>query len=585
MKGEFVWDDVFFTKRQEMQSISYIPKLWVESVLPDKQASGLYRPFTMTTFSLNLATGGLSPFSFHLVSILLNGAVTFMVAVVIFTLFRRKDLAIFTALLFAFLPIHTEAIALMKARDELLSGLFILLSWRFFLKSHNDEGKVIPKQFLLSTLFFTLGLFSKEFTVVAPVLFYLVYLIQHGIHPLGQRIKSVLLGLLFFGVPVLGYLLLRSIAIPETSFGNDDISPISNILVVAPFLTDVFTAFKILFIYVSKIIFPMDLTASYHFKAVTLVVDFFSSWRAVAGLGILTSLVTLISLRRTRTTPIGVGALIFLILYIPVSQFIFKGGDIMGERWMYVPSIGIALILAGIFTFFYQYKKVLSTIFGIFILIIYGGVTISRNTVWQNEEKLFTSMIEDSPRSVRGYSALAQHYFERGKYDEAARLVKQGLAISNQEPNLYVIGASLAYKQNKYDDAEVMIRKALEVDTFSSAAILNFPRILFAQGKYEEARLWYNEYISQLPPSSVRFQERLLYASILTKLGRYKQSTEYINKEFSSDDVTHHDVLMLISVNAYYNGNTNEALKFFPDEKGLSNSQKINMIKNFVIVP
>jgi Tfp pilus assembly protein PilF len=214
------------------------------------------------------------------------------------------------------------------------------------------------------------------------------------------------------------------------------------------------------------------------------------------------------------------------------------------------------------------------------LAVWYGATTIVRNLVWRTPLSLFESMVRDSPKSVRGYSALAQYYFEHGQPQKASDAVAKGLAISNQEPNLYVVAASIAYQQRQYDVAEDFLRKALALHTFSSSAVLNFPKILFAQGKYEEARVWFEDFVSQLSPNQVKFPEHLLYATILTKLEKYSQSEFYITQNLATHR-EHADVKKLNAVNLYGLGKIPEALQAIDWESGTTDEKKIEMLNNF----
>jgi len=127
IKGGFVLDDSFFTDRVELRSAPYIPQLFFEPVLPFNVSSGIYRPLTYASFSLNYVLFGESPVSFHIVNVLLNGIVAFLVFVISFKLFKNIPLSICVFLLFSFFPIHSEVVANIKSRDELLGALFVFL--------------------------------------------------------------------------------------------------------------------------------------------------------------------------------------------------------------------------------------------------------------------------------------------------------------------------------------------------------------------------------------------------------------------------------------------------------------------------
>ncbi|XP_029452947.1 protein O-mannosyl-transferase TMTC2 [Rhinatrema bivittatum] len=99
-----------------------------------------YRPLCTLSFRLNYAIGGLEPWSYHLVNILLHAAVTGL-----FTKFSRALLGdghwtFLAGLLFASHPIHTEAVAGIVGRADVGAGLFFLLSLLCYVKHCSARG-------------------------------------------------------------------------------------------------------------------------------------------------------------------------------------------------------------------------------------------------------------------------------------------------------------------------------------------------------------------------------------------------------------------------------------------------------------
>jgi len=215
-------------------------------------------------------------------------------------------MAIFSALFFAFLPIHTEAVALMKARDELLGTVFGLLSWLAFLRASEKDKEFDKKWLFISGVLFFIAILSKEFTIVMPAVFYLVFWIQKKIRTQHFFCKDLWWGVIFYGFFFGVYLLFRHLALPEKMFGDDDIGPLSNVLIMPPRFVALQTAFKIFFIYLEKIFIPINLTASYHFKTLTLVGNILYSWRALFGLTILLGFVFLVLWKKTKSKPLGI---------------------------------------------------------------------------------------------------------------------------------------------------------------------------------------------------------------------------------------------------------------------------------------
>ncbi|KAM4036107.1 protein O-mannosyl-transferase TMTC2 isoform 1-T1 [Anomaloglossus baeobatrachus] len=93
-----------------------------------------YRPLCTLSFRLNYVFGGLEPWSYHLVNILLHSAVTGLFTHLCKALFGSGCWTLLAGLLFAAHPIHTEAVAGIVGRADVGAGLFFLLSLLCYVK-------------------------------------------------------------------------------------------------------------------------------------------------------------------------------------------------------------------------------------------------------------------------------------------------------------------------------------------------------------------------------------------------------------------------------------------------------------------
>src|SRR5208282_3099849 len=136
-----------------------VTNLSIKGLFVPTRASNIFRPVSFATFALNLAVGGGHPFGFHLFNLLLHAAVTLLLYLVLRKLLegvqQGATVAWVAALLFAVHPIHTEAVASIVGRFELLAVGFLLAAWLL----HLDDRPV------LAVLCFALALLSKESAV------------------------------------------------------------------------------------------------------------------------------------------------------------------------------------------------------------------------------------------------------------------------------------------------------------------------------------------------------------------------------------------------------------------------------------
>ncbi|KKS25804.1 MAG: hypothetical protein A2606_02745 [Candidatus Yanofskybacteria bacterium RIFOXYD1_FULL_42_10] len=581
LKGDFVYDDHFFADRAELSSPSYLLKIWMEPYLPQHIASGLYRPLTVFSFALNFITFGKSAVSFHIINILLNGAVIFLVFLLALKLFKDKTLAALSALFFAFMPIHTEAVSFIKSRDEILSAFFGILSWLAFL-SATGQKPVNLKKIWLSAFLFLLAVMSKELIIVLPALFLVVYLIQQkpgwltGSADSRQAIFKT--GFVFFCV-IIFYMLLRFKALGGYAFGTDDAFFVINPVGFADFWTRFWTAFKIAFIYIGKSFAPVNLSATYHYNQLTMISNPFSSWQAIGGIMFLVGLFFFTVSKKFRNTPLGIGALAFLVPYLVISKFIFKSGDLLAERWLYFPSVGLALIGGYVFYLIVKNNKTLGIILLLLLFSAYSFFIVRRNQVWASDETLFKSMVQTSPQSVQGYANLANFYMKNDRLNEAREAAEKGFNIyQDYSPLLNVIGA-IAFKDNNYDLAKTAFLKATELSPDIPLAYSNLGRLYYGSEEYDKAVEALEKaigfYVTRPKPTDV-----FLYALSLIKTNRYDDSIRVVQTYFPND-MNNSQVKFILAVNYFKKGDLAEAKKYFDWNSEKTESEKIKILREF----
>ena len=456
MGGQFVYDDFFFVDRPQLRQIGHLNNIWIEPMLLN---AGLYRPLTTTSFSLNFLLFGENPFTFRVFNLLLNGINAFLVFILISKLFKNSRLAVLTALIFSFLPIHTEVVANIKSRDELLSAFFMLLSWIVLEKAVSDNKRLGWKLLALSSFLFLLAIFSKElvvFGIIAPIVFYWIKNKPHWIRLI--KVTSVYIPV------ILIYLVLRLRILGIYALGSDDLNYVSNPLKVEDFTTTFLTGLGILYTYTFKTFIPLGLSATYHFNHFPLVKSLFASWQAIAGLVILLIGIIAVIHKKIRPTPVGAGFLIFFANYFVFSQFLFKAGDMLAERWMYFPSIGLAAILGFLIEQIYRKNNFIALgILGI-ILLLFTAVIFPRNKVWLSNEALYKSMVDDAPNSIQGHYSLAQIYFTKGEVQSAKKHLEEAFKIYPKHPSAVDLASAIAQKEGNVEEAERLLKYSLTLD-------------------------------------------------------------------------------------------------------------------------
>ena len=435
-------------------------------------AGGRYRPLSLVTFAIEKEYFGDSPHTSHFINVLMYAICGIFIYLMLKQLFQNADdrikkwqlLPLLTTLLFIAHPIHTEAVANIKGRDEIMSMLFCSIgSW--LLLNYLASGKSMLKV-VLAFICFLLGMLSKENAVTYFLVIPLMYWLFR---------QSDLKGFIKLMVPLAGatfiFLILRQ-SFTHTSI-NKEVNEIMNnpffgMSSSEKFATIIFTFGKYLWL----LLLPLKLTSDYYPFEIT-VKSFNSIWV------ILTLLITVgaivISVLQFKKQPIITFSILFFgLTFSVVSNLVFPVGTFMNERFLFMPSLGFCLIVAyGIIRFseFLMKKEnqtnnnpfhlaQFSLAFFSIIILCYSGRTIARNPAWKDNFTLFMTDIHNSPNSAKmnnaaGGELIAQsdkdtNPAEKKKKTEQAKIyLKKALALYPKYSNAYLLLGNAYLKGDK----------------------------------------------------------------------------------------------------------------------------------------
>lgn len=570
--GGFVYDDSLFLSRNDLRGIGALVKVWGEPYLPNHIEAGAWRPLSTFITAVQLHFIGDSPSTFHLRNIVLYGLLIFFAFLLIYELFRSIRFAFLTAVLFAFFPVHTEAVSSIKSGEDLFGMFFFLLAWIFYLHAVRNES-INYRIFILSSISLLASFLSKETYIFGPILILATYMMQgkrsfHTLHMVGILYGAVMAIYLFWRHGVLG----------QYAFGAGDESFVINPIRYTDVTTRIWTAFSICLYYIRAILLPLKLTASYHYNHVPLVHNPIHSWQALVGIVLIGALLYLILSNKRKSKQLTIGALTFLIPYLVVSKFIFTGGEIMAERWMLMPSLGIAILGGYALEKIAHYQKLFGLIVLLSVLAWYASIIVPRNAVWLSNRALIESMVKDSPNSVQAHYLLADMYFADGNLSGAQEHSSIANSIYPDYAPLLTLRGSILGQEGKYQDAKLLFLRSAKLDPKHVLTFRNLAIAFYLTGEYEKANNLYSEMI---PKSYGRLslKDFTFYASSLTKSKRYQESTEIIKRYIQDESIP--EIRYLLAVNYYRSGNIDKAKQYFDWNPNMSFDQKIAAIKVF----
>ena len=465
--------------------------------------TGHYRPLPVLSFLLD-ALGGIRPFRYHLSNVLLH----LFCSLLAWALCRRIGLGVFGAglagLLFAVHPIHSEVAAgVTFGRSDLMAGIFLLAGILFYTDSSRS-----PAAYGLALVAFFCGLVSKE-SALALLGLVVAYDLASGMGVAGRASfsdcengkkprkgrlvanfpcatgtaagKEILHGILsvvrkrwlwwtgFVGVFGL-CLVVRNVA-AGLGFSPGVMTELVNPLYGASLETRIFTAGKILWHYVTLLLFPWRLSVDYSYNAIP-VADSLLEPGVIAGVALGLGGLWLWVRSLGKWPRLFFCGALFWVPYMGVSQAVILLNSMVQERFLYIPALG-AFALAGIGAewLFRRYGFSVIVVMSL-VLVGYAARTVVRNRDWKDDFSLFSSAVRAYPESAKMHQAVGQVLAERGLMDRAILAFRRALSIREEAMTYNNLGNAYGVK-GAFEQAAAAYRNAVDLDPLYAEAWMN----------------------------------------------------------------------------------------------------------------
>ena len=421
----------------EQQFLGAVPVDRVDSVLKQNISYGVTGPSQQKLVN-NMHVR-------HVVNVLI-----YMLSVVVLLYFFRyivfKDnpiMAFIAAVIFTIHPIHTEVIANVKSRDEIMSLLFMCLTFIYTFKymEHKKIGTLVA-----ALLCYFLAFLSKEYAIT------MIVLLPLSLYIFGNySIQKSILAFLPF-VIVLGIYFAIRLSIVAAKSDSSDNEVLNNPYLFASVTEKLATEISTSLNYIKLLLFPYPLSADYSYNSIPYV-DFsnFKVWLSIVVHGgmIVAAIVLfqkIIGIKSEaakkakmksapvtqasnsislNTAAIFLFAIAFYFLHLLlVCNIVFDIGATMGERLIYHSSVGFAIAIAWFLVKGTEMiknrstaKASLAAVMSV-IIILCGIQTMARNAAWKNDATLFTTDIKTVPNSVLVNANVAASYITIADYQK-----------------------------------------------------------------------------------------------------------------------------------------------------------------------
>jgi Flp pilus assembly protein TadD len=526
-------DDQYLVNNVLVKSPSW-SSAWkfLSQVLEPSTVQGYYQPLAMISLMLDYSLGGrvenLLPF--HRTSLALHAANTALIIVLLYLLFGEVWIAAAAGLLFGLHPMTVEPIPWVGERKTLLAAFFTLWSILFYLRY--THARVTPTKtvaeiqssvnrstwgfYIACLLFYLLALMSKPTSTPLPVLMLLL-----DFWPLKRfKWQSFLEKIPFF---ILGGIFAVITYISQTRTAIT-ISPVK-IGIGHVFFT---LCHNIIF-YLCKIIWPVNLSSHYPFPD-PLNLSQPMVLAGVIGTCILIPLL-LISLRWTRAA--FTGWLFFFVAILPTMQIVGFSNVIASDKFAYLPSFGLLMILASFLCKLWNLWLKNNVISGskhvviiLFVLILASAESLATRSYlicWRNSVGLFEYMLSKAPNVPWLHNNLGVAYQSLGHYQEAMKSFNQAVKIKPDYADAhYNLGVTYGALGRSKDEIE-KYKLAIKIRPDYVKAYYNLGVSYKDLGRYQDAIEAYKQAIKIKPEYA---EAHLNLGAVYYTLGHYREAIE-----------------------------------------------------------
>ncbi|NNF36324.1 MAG: tetratricopeptide repeat protein [Saprospiraceae bacterium] len=461
-------------------------------------AGGRYRPLSLITFAIEREIFGESPAISHLINAVLYAllcVIMYLTLVIVLIKTRVKDalpwFAFIATMLFAFHPIHTEAVANIKGRDEIMAFLLGISAIYVLVR---DKYSELIKWTSASILFF-LAMMSKENAItLIPVCFLIFwYLKKETIFQSLKPTMAIIAGTIIF--------IIIRFSILGWGVGDEPLEMMNNPFVKYEngsysFFTSSEKTAAIIYAlgwYLKLLIIPHPLTNDYYPRQVE-VLNISEPWVIIAAISLLTVIsIGIITWKRNRLISFSIWYFIFTISIF--SNIVFPIGTHLSERFLFMPSFGFCLLLAYVmWNIYYKFGSYVFYAFAILVLGLYGFKTLDRNMVWQDDYTLYTTDVKTSINSAKALNAAGGVLVSRSsdETDEAkkAQMLSQSkeylnkaLSIHPNYKNAWLLLGNARFYAEEYEEAIKAYDQSLAIDASYDDALKNLAVALREGGR------------------------------------------------------------------------------------------------------
>jgi tetratricopeptide (TPR) repeat protein len=259
--------------------------------------------------------------------------------------------------------------------------------------------------------------------------------------------------------------------------------------------------------YLRMIVWPHPLRATYEDYAVHGL---------VLALLVHAGLLATVVLTRRRAPWLGLGIAFFYVALLPSSK-LFAAPAVLAERFVYLPSAGLAILLAfglrALWRRCGQRWPVLAAVVAVFSLAVLLPLTMRRNAEWRSVFSLWEAEARHGGDDWRMLHNVSTAYVEQGKFPQALAACQRGLRLAPDYRPLHTNCGVALQALERFAEANATLQRAVDLPGSGSRELGNLARFYVGRGRLAEADALFRRAIAAQQDPALRrllVGERLL---------------------------------------------------------------------------
>ena len=482
-------------------------------------------PLTWMSHMLDCSLYGMHPWGHHLTNLLFHAAASVLLFLALRLLTGALWPSAAVAALFAVHPLHVESVAWIAERKDVLSALFWMLALGAYGLYVRRRGAA---RYAAVTAAFVLGLMSKPMVVTLPFVLLLLDwwpLDQvNATEPFGVMARKTA-RLAAEKIPLFLIMALSCLStfVMQARGHNIDIVGKVSLAARCANVTVVYV------LYLAKTVWPSGLAVSYPYPDARPV------WQ-VAGAALTLAAITLFCLSQARHRPYFiVGWLWYLGTLAPVSGLVRVGDYSHADRYTYIPSIGVFVMVvwgvADLAAAWRVPKRAVAVASGA-ALVALTVCAVVQAGYWRDSKTLFSHAIAVGQESCTAFNNLGLVAKDEKRYDDVQTCLTKALALEPDRVDVLTNLGLLALDQKRYDDANAYLTKALGLRPDHVNAVHDAGLVALAQRRYDDAKVHLTK-AAGLNPNDAKILNNL--GVCLINLKEYEEAERNIRKALELD--------------------------------------------------